>query len=56
MVEHFFKSHERSEDSYIGLAVFLFVFFCSGKRLKILMHIGLMHFLRAIEVHLLKVK
>ena len=32
MVEHFFKSHERGEDSYIGLAVFLFVFFLFGKK------------------------
>ena len=48
-----FKSNERSEDYYIGLADF-FVFF-SGKRLKILMHLGIMHFLSSIEIHLLKV-
>ena len=43
-----FKSNERSEDSYIGLADF-FLFFFSGKSLKILMHLGIMHFLKSIE-------
>ena len=42
----FFKSNERSEDSYIGLPEFF-----SGKNLKILMY-----FLSSIELHLLKMK
>ena len=43
-----FKSNERIEDSYIGLAdLFFFVFF-SGKSPKILMHLGIMHFLSSI--------
>ena len=44
------KSDERSEDFYIGLIVFF-----SGKSLKILMHLGIMHFLSSIEIHQLKV-
>ena len=44
-----FKSNERSEDSYIGLADFFWLFFFSGKSLKLLMQ-----FLSLIEVHLLK--
>ena len=47
------KSNERSEDYYIGVADFLFFF--TGKSLKILMHLGIMHFLSSIEIHLLKV-
>ena len=38
----------------IGIADFLLVFF-SGKSLKILMHLGKMHFLSSIEIRLLKV-
>ena len=45
-----FKSNERSEDSYIGLANFF-----SQESLKILMHLGIMLFLSSIENHLLKV-
>ena len=45
-----FKSNERIEDYYIGLADFFL-----GKRLKVLMHLGIMHFLSSIEIHLLKV-
>ena len=36
-------SNERSEDSYIGLADFFLGFFF-GKRLKILMHLGIYAF------------
>ena len=50
-----FKSNERSEDSYIGLADF-FVFFFRKKSRRTLMQLGFMHFLSSIEVHLLKVK
>ena len=45
------KRNERSDYSYIGLADFVLFF---RKRLKILMHSGIMHFLRSIEMHLLK--
>ena len=50
----YFRSNERSEASYIGLADF-FLFFFSGKRLQILMHLVIYAFLRSIEIHLLKV-
>ena len=48
------KSNERSEDSYIDLADFFVLFFFQEK-VKILMHLGIMHFLSSIETHLLKV-
>ena len=44
-----FKSNERNEDSYIGLADFF-----SRKSFKILMLLGIMRFLSSIEIHLLK--
>ena len=53
MIDCIIMSNERNEDSYIGLADF-FLFFL-GKSLKILMHLGIMHFLSSIEIHLLKV-
>ena len=37
------KSNERNEDSFIGLADFLFVFF-SGKSFKILIDLGIYAF------------
>ena len=46
-----FEINECSEDSYVGFADFFF----SGKSLKILMHLGIMHFLSSIEIHLLTV-
>ena len=49
-----FKSIERFEDCYIGLADF-FLFFFQEKSPKILMHLGIMHFLSSIEIDLLKV-
>ena len=48
-----FKSNERSEGSYIGLAVFS-CFLSSLKIMMGIMHLGIMH-LSSIEFHLLKV-
>ena len=52
--ENLFKSNERSEVSYIGLADFFLLVFCSGKSLKRLLHLGTTLFLSSIEIHLLK--